>query len=125
MVLYLVQLTPHFDQVSGKTMDGSNVIRHKVSFLAILGLFSNKRAPGDAMRIIFKNLRMLHVPLYKVVTPCNISEKYNGQSLSIFGAHARTDAQMRLNYKVPIRLKSGDQKRSYCEFQVYIRSVSM
>ena len=39
VVLYLVQLPPHFDRFSEKTMDGSKVMRLKVSFLAILGHF--------------------------------------------------------------------------------------
>ena len=53
-----------------KETDRSNVIRQKVSFLAILWLFSHKRAPEDATRITFKNPRMLHFPTYEVVTPC-------------------------------------------------------
>ena len=39
MVLYLVQLTPHFDRVPEKTMDESNVMRQKVPFLSTLGYF--------------------------------------------------------------------------------------
>ena len=39
VVLYLVQMPPHFDQVSEKTIDGSNVMRQKVSYLATLGHF--------------------------------------------------------------------------------------
>ena len=39
VVLYLVKLPPHFDRVSEKTMDGTNVMRQKVSFLAIVGHF--------------------------------------------------------------------------------------
>ena len=39
MVLYLVQLPPHFDRVSEKAMDGSNVMGQKGSFLATLGYF--------------------------------------------------------------------------------------
>ena len=95
VVLYLVQLPPHFDQVSGKSNGQIKCYKAKSvifsHFRAFWGFFSHKRAPGDATRIIFKNPRILHFPPYEVVTPCKISEKYNGQSLRIYGTHGRTD----------------------------------
>ena len=82
VVLYLVQLPPHFDRVSEKNNGWIKCYEAKSvifsHFRAFWGFFSHKRAPGDATRIIFKNPRMLHFPPYKVVTPCKISEKYNG-----------------------------------------------
>ena len=95
-------------------MDGSKVMWLKVSFLAILGhleaLFSPKRAPGDATRIIFKNPRML-LFTYNFVTSCKISEKYNGWLLRKVDEDGRTDGRTdgrnRVNYKVPIPTKVG------------------
>ena len=81
VVLYLVQLPPHFDRVSEKTMDGSNVIRHKVSFLATLGHFGAFLAikePLDRNAGYFQKSENVTFPPYKVVTPGKISEKYNG-----------------------------------------------
>ena len=113
--LYLVQLPPHFDRVSEKNNGWIKCYEAKSvifsHFRAFWGFFSHKRAPGDATRIIFKNQRMLHFLPYKVVTPCKISEKYNGYSLRILGTDARTDGRTdgrtRVNSKVPIPTKVG------------------
>ena len=55
---------PHFDQVSGKTMDGSNVIRQKVSFLAILGhfgAFSAIKEPLGTQRELFSEISEYYI----------------------------------------------------------------
>ena len=64
VVLYLVQLPPHFDRVSEKTMDGSNVMRQKVSFLAILGHFGAFLAikePLGTQRELFSKIRECYI----------------------------------------------------------------
>ena len=127
VVLYLVQLPPHFDRVSEKNNGWFKCYEAKSvifsHFRAFWGFFSHKRAPGDATRIIFKNPRMLHFRPYKVVTPCKISEKYNGQSLRILGTDGRTDgrthARTRVNSKVPIPTKVGGPT---FQLQLYVYS---
>ena len=95
VVLYLVQLPPHFDQVSEKNNGWiksykakSDIFSH---FRVFWGFFSPKTAPGDATRIIFKNPRMLLFTPYYLITSCKISGKYNGWPLRKVDADARTE----------------------------------
>ena len=66
MVLYLVQLPPDFDRVSEKTIDGSNVMRGKVSFLATLGHFGAflaiKKSPWGRNENYFQKSENVTVP---------------------------------------------------------------
>ena len=80
MVLYLVQLPPHLTKFQEKATDRSNVLRQKVSFLAILGhfgAFSAIKEPLATQRELFSKIRECYIPPYEVVTPCKILEKYN------------------------------------------------
>ena len=64
MVLYLVQLPPHLDKFQEKATDRSNVIRQKVSFLAILGHFGAFLAikePLRAQRELFSKIRECYI----------------------------------------------------------------
>ena len=96
VVLYLVQLPPHFDRGSERNngwiksyYEAKSVIFGH--FRAFWGFFSPKRAPWDATRIIFKNQRMLLFTPYNVVTSCKISEKYSGWLLRKVDMIGRTE----------------------------------
>ena len=97
VVLCLVQLPPNFDRVLEKTMNGSNVIRQKVSFLATLGHFGAflaKKEPLGTQRELFSKIRECYIsPIYS----CNQMQNFRKiQWIAIENfpnarTHARTD----------------------------------
>ena len=65
---------------------------HFLVTLGHFGAFLALKEPLGTQRELFKNLRILHF-LINVETPCQISEKYSGQSLRIWNVptHRRMD----------------------------------
>ena len=102
-----------------KTMDGSTVMRQKVSFLATLGHFGAFLAikePLGRNENYFRKIENVTFP------PCNSMQNFRNTMDShwefLERTHARMDGRTRVNYKVPIRLKSGDQQWKCNQHQI-------
>ena len=82
VILYLVQLPPQIDRVSEKNNGWIKCYEGKSVIFATLGHFGAflaiKEPPGT-QRELFSKIRECYIPPPdKVLTPCKISEKYNG-----------------------------------------------
>ena len=91
-----------------KTMDGSNVMRQKVSFLAILGHFGAFLAikePLGTQRELFSKIRECYIP---PIWSCNSMQNFRKIQWIVIEnfpdgrTHTRTHARTRENSKVPI-----------------------
>ena len=93
-----------------KTMDGSNAMWQKVSFLATLrhfGAFLAIKEPLGTQRESFSKIRECYISHHNVVTACKISENTMDSHWEFSGhTHART----RVNSKVPILTIAGGPK---------------